>query len=159
MSGASLSDLGLRDIHTAPLPDFWPPAPGWWLLALLVLVLALWAVARLLSIWRRQRLKQRILGELDKLAVVASADLATQVSTLLRRIALMYFQRSEVAPLTGSAWLAFLDKTGGDGAFASGPGSILASAPYAAHTSNPDDCAALLSLARGWICHNFEKHA
>lgn len=159
MSGSSLSDMGLRDIHTAPLPGFWPPAPGWWLLALLVLVLALWAAARLLSAWRRQRLKQRILGELDKLALVASADLATQVSTLLRRIALMYFQRSEVAPLSGSAWLAFLDRTGGDGAFTDGPGSILASAPYAAHASSPDDRAALLSLARGWIGHNFEKHA
>ena len=149
--------MGLRDIHSAPATDFWPPAPGWWLLTALLVALLAWLAIRLLYAWRRRRLRQQILAELDGLAVCAPDQLAAQVSTLLRRIALMYFRRSEVAPLAGSAWLAFLDKTGGGGAFSTGPGRVLASAPYAAAGTAIDDREALLSLARRWISHTVER--
>lgn len=46
----------LRDIHEPLPPPFWPPAPGWWILAFLILVLI--AVATYLA-WRRYRAIER----------------------------------------------------------------------------------------------------
>ena len=46
----------LRDIHEPLPPPFWPPAPGWWILAFLVM--ALIAVAIWLA-WRRYRAIER----------------------------------------------------------------------------------------------------
>ena len=48
--------------------------------------------------------------------------------------------------------LAFLDATGGDGAFVSGPGKVLAMGPYARQVEV--DAEALLALARTWIVKN-----
>ena len=70
----------------------------------------------------------------------------------------MCFDRREVAPLSGNAWLAFLDRTGGNGAFIEGAGIVLATAPY---VSTQDvtgiDNDALITLARRWITLNLGR--
>jgi hypothetical protein len=146
-------ELALRDIHAPPVPDFWPPAPGWWVLAGFVLVLLgllLWRVYRRYLALRRRR---RILDELARLkGLAAGPDLAAGVSALLKRVALERYPRGEVASLTGQSWLRFLDRNGGEGRFASGPGSVLAEAPYAPDASF--EAEALLALAGDWIRRN-----
>jgi len=149
--------LQLRDIHMPLEPLAWPPAPGWWLLAALLLVglvlLLSWALRR----WRHVRLRSRVMNELQQLSVTpADATLIVRVSTLLKQVALARYPRSEVAALSGEAWLAFLDRTGGDGRFTQGPGRVLASGPYAP----PDaidgelDNEQLIALGRSWIRRN-----
>ena len=146
-------ELPLRDIHTPPPPELWPPAPGWWILVGLVSILL-----ALGSVWllRRYRNARRRRGILDELALLegrqAGPALAAEISSLLKRVALVRFPRAQVAALTGRAWLELLDREGGGGRFAEGPGRVLAEGPYA-----PDadfDAAALLDLARDWIKRN-----
>ena len=146
-------DLPLRDIHAPAPPDIWPPAPGWWVLAGVVLVLLAlggwW-------LYRRYRLAQRRRRILDQLAALpgraTGALLAAEVSALLKRVALARYPRTEVASLTGTPWLELLDRTGGGGRFARGPGRALAEGPYA---PAPDfDADALLALAGDWIRRN-----
>ncbi len=151
MNPSPLANLDLRDIHAAMTPDFWPPAPGWWLLTALVAMLLAAAGWQLLKLWRRRQLQARILAELSALDSHSPAEIAVGISTLLRRVALMGYARSEVAPLSGDAWLRFLDSTGGDGAFSNGVGNVLATAPYAAHDVTNVNANALLALAREWI--------
>lgn len=155
MNPSPLAGLDLHDILSAPPAEFWPPAPGWWVLALLLFGALIFIGRRLNRTWRRQQRRNRILSELDALATQSPDQVATRISTLLRRVALMRFARSEVAPLTGSAWLAFLDRTGGNGDFVNGAGNVLATAPYSS-THNPAaiDNDALISLARRWIGQN-----
>jgi len=108
----------LRDIHLpAPVP-FWPPAPGWWVVAALALLaglgLALWLRARRRSPRRAAR------QELDALARTFAegrdvASLAQDLSALLRRVALARFPREEVAALHGARWLEFLERSGRGG--------------------------------------------
>lgn len=147
---AQLATLELRDIHAPGSPEFWPPAPGWWLLGLLLL--ALLAGLGYLG-WRevrRWRWRQRILRELAELPEQApGADLSAAVSQLLKRVALWRYPHESVAALTGQAWLAFLDRTGGEGQFTTGPGQVLEQGPYALA---PDcDAPALRTLARAWL--------
>lgn len=142
----------LRPWHLPDPVSWWPPAPGWWLLAALALA-ALFALAGWLRRrWYRQAPVRRALRELGALDALAARDPALacrQLSQLLRRVALARFPRGEVAGLTGEAWLAFLDRHGGDGQFDRGPGRVLIQAPYRA--AAPDDLVPLIALARRWI--------
>lgn len=145
--------LELRDIHLPPDPGLWPPAPGWWLLALLILTLLVGLGRLLHRRLARRRLQRRVLAELEALAGYADLPQAVgEVSALLKRVALARFPRREVAPLVGEPWLGFLDRTGGAGRFRAGPGRPLAEAPYARH--HDLDLTALLQLARDWVRKN-----
>jgi hypothetical protein len=154
--------LDLRDIHAAPPPTFWPPAPGWWLLAAVLLVtlviLALWTYRR----YRMVRQKRQIMLELERLSECYSKDniqeFISELSTLLRRVALRRYARDRVASLTGPDWLRFLDATGGAGGFENGVGQVLESGPYQP-ALNEVPAEELLSLVRLWIRGNLEVAA
>lgn len=147
------AELPLRDIHLPPPPGWWPPAPGWWLLlgAVLLLIAALFW-------WRRRRRSESALSaarrELACLrAAVPTGDahrLAQDLSVLMRRVALSFYPRAEVAALTGSAWLAFLDRGLADRPFEDGPGRLLAELPYRPQVSAAE-VAPLFDLCARWI--------
>ncbi|MGE5152963.1 MAG: DUF4381 domain-containing protein [Bdellovibrio bacteriovorus] len=169
MSGASSSRAplapasdplaGLRDWHLPEPVSWWPPAPGWWLVAGLSLILM--AVAA--RWWRaRRRRTAPLRAALSELAALRSGRegerdgrrFAAQISGLLRRLALVLYPREQVAGLTGPAWLAFLDRTGGGGAFTRGPGQGLTEAPYRPGPSDPPagrEPGRLGDLAERWI--------
>lgn len=143
----------LRDIHLPPPVAWWPPALGWWLLAgAVVLALGLgWIIVTLRA---RHRLRRRTLALLTQMEreFYQSQDaiaFASQVSTLLRRVAVMRFPEQHPAGLTGDAWLDFLDRTGGNGAFRHGPGASLVSAPY--RPRGEFDAGALAGVVRQWL--------
>ncbi|MEA3277360.1 MAG: DUF4381 domain-containing protein [Pseudomonadota bacterium] len=145
--------LDLRDIHAPPTPDLWPPAPGWWVALILTAALLALAGSRLYRRFRIHRRRRKILDELADLQTGSTGpDLAAEVSALLKRVALARYPRAEVAPLTGADWLHFLDRNGGGGRFAEGPGRVLADGPYAPEASF--DAAGLLSLAEEWVKRN-----
>ena len=149
--------LDLRDIHAAAAPGFWPPAPGWWVLGVVVLlacVLLAYQGYRRYHAWRHRR---HIMHEIERLSNCYSKDniagFIADISTLLRRVALRRYNRAEVASLTGVDWLRFLDATGGSGGFENGVGRILETGPYqpALHDVPAEE---LLLLAKRWISRN-----
>jgi len=147
--------LPLRDIHLPGPPGFWPPAPGWWLVAAVAAGLLLAVIG---FAWRQLKIRRRrkqILDMLDQLEH-ASGDIGTpeflaRLSRLLRRLALTHFPRRQVAALTGGAWLRFLDESGGDGRFSRGPGRALEDGPYRRELADNVDTQALVDLIRDWI--------
>lgn len=147
----------LRDVHAPGFPSLWPPAPGWWVLALMALAL-LWLGTR--WIWRRLRLRRyrrSVLALFDglahnELAVTDPSRFAAEISALLRRVALARFPRRQVAALEGAAWLDFLDRTGGGGRFSDGPGQVLAEGPYRPRLEL--DPGSVLALAKDWVRRN-----
>jgi hypothetical protein len=145
--------LALRDIHPPAAPGIWPPAPGWWVVLALLAASLTGAAASAWRVRRARARRRRILAELAALGGSAQgAQLAAAVSALLKRVALSRFRRGQVAPLTGQAWLDFLDRHGGAGRFTAGPGRVLAEGPYAPALEL--DAQALLDLARDWVRRN-----
>jgi hypothetical protein len=150
---ASHSDplQGLRGLHLPPPVSVWPPAPGWWLLALLIILLAVVAVWG----WRRYRkraYRRLALKQLQQLRTVAQRGQAStvlaQLSILLRRVAISRYGREEVAALCGKDWLAFLDRTGRTRGF-SEQAQALVDAPY--QRNAPQQVEPLLDLAQHWV--------
>lgn len=145
----------LRDIHVPPA-GWWPPAPGWWVLAGVVVALGLAAWA--CFAWRRRGSALRAaLHEIDVLAAVFARDgdieaLADRASRLLRRIALRI--DPGVAAHAGAEWRAFVHRYARDDA-TQRQLDALADARFRA---NPViDAAALLAALRAW-CRTALRH-
>ena len=162
MNPTTAATLDLRDIHAAAAPPVWPPAPGWWLLAVLLLALLVIGTLWLLRRYRAYRLKCQVMDELDALTNTGTNEnslaFLSQLSVLLRRIALRRYAREQVASLTGSDWLRFLDATGGNGDFEHGVGQVLEAGPYSPHKQELP-AEELLALARRWVKQNLKEAA
>ncbi len=158
----------LRGIHLPQPVAFWPPAPGWWGLAALLVASAL---ATTIVVKRRRRsVVRHALRELDGLARTSpDADLqtlATRLSVLVRRVALLRFGRTRVASLHGRAWQDFLKETAPKNRrrrarFADDAGLVLSLAPYApagAPCVTRDgvaiDRTVLIAATRAWLEEN-----
>ena len=134
----------LRDVHAPQAPGAWPPAPGWWIALLLLLVLAALALRWGVPRWRRWRMRRRLL------AALAAAASAAEVSQLLRAAALARFPREGAAGLQGASWIAFLEaRDRAPGRFAA-LGEALLAAPYRARAAG-GELAPLREAARGWL--------
>jgi len=141
----------LRDIHLPPA-GWWPPAPGWWGVAALV-VLA--ACAGVWLLWRRarQRTRRAALREIDSLAAAYAQDgdmtrLAEGASRLLRRVARLV--DPDAASLSGDAWRSFLHRYARDAETQ----AVLDRLVATRYLAQPDvEVPGLLAALRGW-CRN-----
>lgn len=140
----------LRDIHLPEPVSWWPPAPGWWGLALVVLALFGLGAYILLRYLRKKQYRKAALKELTLLRKNSDPRTALeQLAALLRRVAIQSFGRKEVVGLTGKNWLEMLDRTGRTDQFCCGPGQALGENLYRA------DCRVtidpIFQLAEKWI--------
>jgi hypothetical protein len=144
---------GLIDIPLPPETSLWPET---WASRIAIAALFVGAV---IGVWqfvrhRRANLYRReALAELTRMERGAAApdELLAQLSLLLRRTALAVFPREEVAPLAGTAWLSFLDRTSGGRQFSEGDGRLLATGPYRQAPPSDAELHSLAVLTRQWI--------
>ena len=140
----------LDDFAEPPPVSLFPATWPWAALAALLMALLATGLRAFLRHRRATAYRRAALAELRTLAPAIAAarpDARARLQALLRRTALAAFPRPEVATLTGAAWAAFLDETGGR----FGPlGPALAEAPYRPVAL---DGPAALAAARHWIRH------
>jgi Domain of unknown function (DUF4381) len=152
-----VSQLPLRDIHLPGPIGWWPPALGWWLLAVLVLVgVALYGIHYYRARHKRAALRAmtRVRAALEQGAEPVAC--LQFLSTILRRFAMTSVARTasepEVAGLIGERWLRYLDGRWSRTDFSAGVGKRLLAAPYARPNSIERTMALeLTALCTAWL--------
>jgi hypothetical protein len=144
-------------ILPAPAP-WWPPAPGWYWVLGFLLVLLLVLVLRFFLHWQRNRYRREALKELAGYESAPQdpkerSGAVTALAELLKRTALSAWPREEVASLTGTPWLEFLDQTAKMKFFSEDAGAVLEQVSYNPRASLPDanGVSALVRQVRVWI--------
>jgi hypothetical protein len=146
--------VGLIDIplpqEVSLLPQTWPSR----IAIVLIVVSAAGAIWRFVHHRRANRYRREALRELDRMRQISDAAprrLADQLALLVRRTTLGAFPRETIAPLTGTAWLAFLDRSYGGEEFSRGVGRWLVSGSYQQVEPGRDELNALGGLVDRWI--------
>lgn len=122
-----------------------PQTSGWFVIGL-IFGCILFFLAR----WIRRRWRANAYRRSALLALEDAGNDPAKIAAILRRAALVAFPRSEVVPLSGETWLAFLDQTYPGAEFQQGAGQVLATASYRSHSSAPD----LRRVAKEWVSHH-----
>ncbi len=143
----------LAPLRTPEAISWWPLAPGWWVLAIL-LVIALTALA--VFTWRRYQANRYRRTALRMLNDLIASDCATleQINQLLKATSLACWPTADVAQLHGANWTAFLrdsiKRPMDEDTF-----SALEDVYKAPHT--PAN-AALIQATRIWLKHHGRQH-
>jgi len=157
----------LRDIHLPDAVPFWPPAPGWWLVLVVLLVGLVFLYRHSIMVMIRRRKLASVLRELnaayatwqeqsllDSRRNQAGLDYLATVNTLLKRVAQVVYPGTGNAKLTGSQWLEFLDRCDETTAFSQGAGRPLGDGIY--RRKYEADTEALQALVRQWIENRYQ---
>ncbi|RUR13837.1 DUF4381 domain-containing protein [Legionella sp. km772] len=106
----------LKDIHLPTSVGIWPLAPGWYVLIIVFFILMAGLSFVAYRRYLNARAKKQALVllqsyvqqyEQDRNSQLASA----RISELLKRVALVYFPRQQVASIHGQEWINFLNAT------------------------------------------------
>jgi hypothetical protein len=144
----------LKDIHLPRAIHLWPVAPGWIILYMIAaVVLGYWIYFWYQSRRRGNTIKYA-LRQLHLMQALMqhnpdNINLAAELSTLIRRTALYYFERDAIAGLSGEGWLQFLNTSGCTTEFTTPAGQLLIDAPY--RKNNHADLAPLFELTQNWL--------
>ena len=143
----------LHDIHLPESIGWWPLAPGWYVLTLLLIILLVTVIFLMSRYYlngraRRQALRLLMTYQQSYPKQANSQLSAARVSELLKRVALVYFPRAKVASLQGEAWIVFLNDTS-KGLDFNNVRQELLEAPYQPVMEH--DLQLLFNQARAWI--------
>jgi Domain of unknown function (DUF4381) len=148
----------LADI-SVPQPVTWIPQTwAWAVLAIAVMALLGWAIARRLQRYAANHYRREGLSELDGLEARLADDGArgealAALPELLKRVALAAWPRTEVASLSGKSWIAFLRAHAGKADFPVAATGLLDDIEYRASrpVMDAEEARHVTSAVRNWI--------
>ncbi len=144
----------LKGLHLPEPISWWPFATGWWIVIAVCLMLIIFASYWVIS--RRGRLQKSVLAELYNLPSDDPIQFVSELSALLRRVAIYRFGESHsVRNLSGEKWADFLNQ--GDKGIDMSLANIIANAPYSNKISNDFDIEKLRQGAEGWIIQQLKR--
>ncbi|WP_133407528.1 DUF4381 domain-containing protein [Parashewanella tropica] len=100
----------LKDIHTPEAIGIWPLAIGYWVVIVVVLMLIVMTYLLIKRYKKNQQVKIAALAELNSISQ-SDETYAVQVNAVLKRAALSYRSREDIASIDGKNWYQWLDKT------------------------------------------------
>ena len=153
----------LADIHLPAEISFWPPAFGWWILALLLLIAGSLATRKLYEKAEQRKACQYALTELENCLERLDEGAGhkkllryvNDVNSVLRRVALVNFPESNPGSLVGETWIAFIRQTGNSSQLDDKLSAVLSHGRFRKQIEV--DCQALNQMARSWILSVYQK--
>ncbi|MFA0811958.1 DUF4381 domain-containing protein [Microbulbifer epialgicus] len=141
----------LHDIQEPPPVSWWPPAPGWWILALLGVICLIGAY---LLVWRQRKKAARNRYRVEAITLLEAVDInrptaTAEMNEILKRVAVTTFGRARCGNLTGSQWLNFLQSSA-PVECPPGARNALLEQLYRG-TSDPENNSALCQYAIAWV--------
>jgi hypothetical protein len=143
----------LRDIHGALAEPWWPPAPGWWILAALLAATLFFIARKFLRRLRAHLRRRRLTAWVDAIErdidpAVSPQDYLSAINRLFKLVAIEAFPDAHCARMQGGEWVEFLRR------HLSPPPrewqlQVLADGPY--RPAAQFEPAGLAALARQWI--------
>lgn len=143
---------GLKEL---PYPDaisMTPQTMGWMLLAAILLALAGWLGWRIYRRWKANAYRRNALASIEDMR--SEPALAVDLPFLLRKTALMAFDRQTVASLRGKAWIGWLNETAAGTAFSDSDADSLDALAYSKQQIDGQRLRHLLENSRRWV----ERH-
>ncbi|WP_299788320.1 DUF4381 domain-containing protein [uncultured Shewanella sp.] len=137
----------LKDIQPPEVITSWPIAYGYWILLALIIISI---IGILLFVKRQRRLlapKRIVIAELKALDP-NSCDFCVQVNTLIKRAAISYLPREQIAGLEGKQWYIWMDSQVKQTA---APLHRLLDRRYTREGLSGDEALSLQSLALQWF--------
>ncbi|OOV86662.1 DUF4381 domain-containing protein [Oceanospirillum linum] len=144
----------LKDIHIPEPSGGWTHSINtWWIsVAGILAVIIIGVLAR--RYYMRTRTRRYALAELEAMQARFNEHgehqrLLNELNMLLRRMAMINYDREKISPLAGRNWLTFLDRSGQTQEFSQGIGQVL----IQAYQPSPEafDENALIEVVRQWI--------
>jgi hypothetical protein len=121
----------LKGLHLPTEPSWWPPAIGWWVLAIIVVVLLAWMTTEIVKKFKARRpiregvsLFRKLCDQLEE-EQITEKEFLHDTNELLKRILIPGLGQAQYSRLSGQDWLSALDKISGTDHFTNGKGSIL----------------------------------
>lgn len=151
--GPQAPQLDLKDIHLPDVINWWPPAIGWWLLVVLIPLLCFFLFWLYKRITRKTAIKtaKKLILQIKQNTHVDDKQKLTELSQLIRRVAISLSPRAETASLTGQSWLDYLDNSVTGTPFSQGAGKVLATAQYQKASTEDIDIPSLIKICEDWL--------
>lgn len=105
---ASLDQM--HEIINPPAVSFWPLAPGWVALALLLLTYVIHVGLKYWSSYQKNLYRREALDVLSSLGEENASQEINTLLGLMKRVGLQHFGRQKVASLSQNAWWDFVEK-------------------------------------------------
>jgi hypothetical protein len=153
---------GIDEIMLPETIAWWPSAPGWQVLGLILLAWLLLRAIRLTRRWWRNRYRREALWQLKQLQQQAGRkklDVVASLPLYIKVTALQAYPRAEVASLSGESWLTFLDAHYSGPSFAEGTGRKLLRVSYLPRQRwqlDDNESDRLIQMAQQWIAKHHE---
>ena len=101
----------LRDIHLPEAISWWPMAPGWWFLLILISMGLLFSGSCLISRYQKRLYRRQAMEYLEKIENLQGQKQLVELMALLKRTAISAYPDQALAKLSPNELLEFLKTT------------------------------------------------